>query len=195
MLKKEIFGILLALLLFSSTGIFAQNPGDVIDDFTLKGTDGKDYKLSSTLEKSSYLVIMFWSTECPFVQAYTDRVNSLADTYRKKAVTFWAINSNSTESMEDAKTHAAEKGYPFPVLKDVNNVIADKLGATRTPEVFLINIQRMIVYHGRIDDNRDPEKVTTNDLKSALDELLSGKNVTVKTTKSFGCTIKRVEDK
>jgi peroxiredoxin len=193
MLKKPFFGILLALLLFTSEGLFAQNPGDIIDDFTLKGTDGKDYKLSNALDKSSYLVIMFWSTECPFVQAYTDRINSLANSYRKKAVTFWAINSNSTESMEDAKTDAAEKGYPFPVLKDVNNVIADKLGATRTPEVFLMSIQRQILYHGRIDDSRDPDKVTSNDLKNALDELLSGKNVTVKTTKSFGCTIKRVE--
>jgi peroxiredoxin len=192
MLKKPFFGLLLALLL-TSTSLFAQSPGDRVDDFTLKGTDGKDYKLSDALNKSSYIVIMFWSTECPFVQAYTDRINKLADDYRIKAVTFWAINSNNTESMEDAKTHAAEKGYPFPVLKDVNNIIADKLGATRTPEVFLLDKQRFIFYHGRIDDSRDPEKVTSRDLKNALDEVLSGKDVNVKTTKSFGCTIKRAE--
>jgi peroxiredoxin len=191
MLKKLIVNLLLALVLLSSTSLLAKGPGDKVDDFKLKSTDGKEYKLSDALNNSKYVVVMFWSVQCPFVQAYTGRVNSLANEYTAKGITFWAVNANSTESMDDVKAHAQEKGYPFPVLKDENNVVADMLGATRTPEVFLINHDRTIVYHGRIDDNREESKVTTSDLRNALDEVLSGNEVTVKSTKSFGCSIKR----
>ena len=191
MLKKPIVNLLLALVILSSTTLFAKEPGDKVDDFKLKNVDGKEYKLSDALNNSKYVVVMFWSVQCPFVQAYTDRINTLANEYTGKGITFWAVNANSTENKDEVKTHAEEKGYPFPMLKDVNNVVADMLGATRTPEVFLINHDRTVVYHGRIDDNRDESKVTSSDLRNALDEVLAGKDVSVQSTKSFGCTIKR----
>ena len=194
MLKKRIVKFFLFMVLFSSANLFAIGPGDKVDDFKLKSTDGKEYKLSDALSKSNYVVVMFWSVQCPFVQAYTDRINTLADEYGSKGVTFWAVNANSTESMDEVKAHAQEKGYPFPVLKDVNNVVADLLGATRTPEVFLIDKDREIVYHGRIDDNREEDKVTSSDLRHALDDVLAGNDVTVKSTKSFGCSIKRTSE-
>jgi peroxiredoxin len=191
MLKKLIINLFLSLAILISANLFAKGPGDKVDDFKLKSVDGKEYKLSDALSKSNYVVVMFWSVQCPFVQAYTDRIITLANEYTNKEIAFWAINANSTESMVEVKAHAEEKGYPFPMLKDVNNVVADMLGATRTPEVFLINKDREIVYHGRIDDNREETKVTSSDLRNALDEVLAGKDVIVKNTKSFGCSIKR----
>ncbi|HEY3250790.1 MAG TPA: hypothetical protein VGK25_06690, partial [Ignavibacteria bacterium] len=82
--------------------------------------------------------------------------------------------------------------FGFPVLKDENNIVADMLGAQRTPEVYILDKDKVILYHGRIDDNKDVSKVSSHDLKNALDEILAGKEVSVKSTKSFGCTIKKV---
>jgi hypothetical protein len=76
-------------------------------------------------------------------------------------------------------------------LKDTDNKIADMFGALRTPEVFVIGKENVILYHGRIDDSKDAAEVTSHDLKNALNEILAGKEVSVKTTKSFGCTIKK----
>ncbi|MCX8010798.1 MAG: thioredoxin family protein, partial [Ignavibacteria bacterium] len=75
---------------------------------------------------------------------------------------------------------------------DINNIIADKYGAAVTPEIFVLNGNLELLYHGRIDDNRKASKVEVNDLRNALDEILSGKPVSVQSTKAFGCTIKRV---
>jgi len=194
MLKKSYFALLAAILILASSFAYAKGPGDKVEDFTLKGVDGKEYNLNTALTNSSYVVVMFWSTECPFVQPYTDRINSIASEFGSKGIAFWGINSNNTESIEIVKSHAEEKGYPFPMLKDVKNTVADMLGATRTPEVFLIDKNKTILYHGRIDDSRDADKVTSNDLKNALDEVIAGKEITVNNTKSFGCTIKRAEN-
>lgn len=192
MFKKSFLPVMI-LFIISSISIFAgKGPGDKIDNFTLKGVDGTAYSLND-VKDSKALVIMFWSTQCPNVQPYTDRINELAKEYSAKGITFWAVNSNSTESYEDVKAHIKDKNYSFPELKDDNNVLADQLGATRTPEVFLINGDKTIIYHGRIDDNRDASKVTSHDLKNALDEFLAGKDITVNNTKAFGCGIKRAE--
>jgi peroxiredoxin len=139
------------------------------------------------------VVVVFISTRCPFVQPYTDRLNDLSQEFSKQGITFLAINSNSTEDLQEVQSHALKNGYPFPVLKDENNIVADLFGATRTPEVFVLDPNRIILYHGRIDDNKDADQVTSSDLKNALDEITSGKEVAVKSTKQFGCGIKRVE--
>ena len=191
--KKLSFTLFTALLftIFISTGIKAAgNPGDQVQDFTLKNYDGTTYTLSEVKDAKA-TVIMFWSAECPFVQGYNDRINSFVSDYTSKGFTFWAINANSTESVKDVEAHAKEHQYPFPVLKDEKNIVADNIGATRTPEVYVIDQNRTILYHGRISDNRDKSKETSFDLKNALDEILAGKEVTVKETKSFGCGIKK----
>jgi len=185
--------LLVFALVFTSFTINSKNPGDTIDNFTINNYDGKSYS-PDELKNYKALIIMFWSTECPNVQPYTERINSLAKEFESKGFIFWAINSNSTESVNEVKEHALKNGYPFPVLKDNNNVVADLFDATKTPEVFVLSPERVILYHGRIDDNRDEEKVTSEDLKKALDEIYAGGEVTVKSTKHFGCTIKRAGD-
>lgn len=164
--------------------------GDKVSDFTITNYDGSSYTLSSNGGKAT--VIVYLSTECPFVQPYTDRLNNLSKEFGSNGVTLWGINSNKTEPTTEVKNHAQDKGYIFPVLKDENNVIADQFGAARTPEVFVIDNNTMtVVYHGRIDDNKEAGKVTSNDLQIALNEFLAGKEITNAETKAFGCSVKR----
>ena len=195
MFKKSIlsltFLILFVILFQAFTSPATKEPGDKIDDFTLQGADGNLYTLGD-MKSQKAVVVMFWSTTCPNVQPYTERINSLANKYSSKGISFWAVNSNTNESMDDVKIHAQKNNYPFPSLKDFNNSVADLFGATRTPEVFMIDPStETVIYHGRVDDNRDETKVTSHDLQNALDELISGKEITVKNTKFFGCGIKR----
>lgn len=192
-LKSVVFLLILTFAV-TSLSYSSGNPndlkiGDKVTDFTIKNYDGNSYTLSQNT--NGYTVVMFWSCECPFVQPYTERISSLAKEYSTQGVTFWAVNSNTTESTDRVKEHAAEKGYPFPVLKDDNNVVADLFNAQRTPEVFVIDKNMTLVYHGRIDNDKDASNVTSSDLKTALDELIAGKPVSTATTVSFGCGVKR----
>jgi len=191
-IKNIIFLLLSVILLSTSVYLTAKEPGDEIKDFTITNYDGIVYTLSEVRDAKA-VVIMFWSTECPYVQPFNDRINEFVKMYQDKGIVFWGINSNTTEPVERVKSHANENKYIFPILKDENNIVADLFEATRTPEVFVLDNSRKILYHGRIEDNSHRDKVTSYDLRNALDEILSGKEVTVKSTKSFGCTIKRNE--
>jgi len=183
--------ILSVILIILSNSIFAKGPGDKVSDFTINNYDGNVYNLSSAAKVSEGVIIMFWSAECPFVQGYNDRINDIVGEFQKKGFVFWAINSNQTESVSDVESHAKMHNYVFPVLKDENSTVADLFEATRTPEVFVINKDNIIVYHGRIDDNKNKNEVTTYDLQNALNDIYNGKEVAVKATKQFGCSIKR----
>jgi peroxiredoxin len=187
---KKITLILSVLIIVLSNNLFAKGPGDKVPDFTIKNYDGNTYSLSNVKDAKG-VIIVFWSAECPFVQAYNDRINDYVSEFQKKGFVFWAINSNTTESVSDVEAHAKSHNYVFPVLKDENSVVADLFEATRTPEVFVLNSDNVIVYHGRIDDNKNKSEVTTYDLQNAVNDISGGKEVAVKATKQFGCTIKR----
>lgn len=191
---KVLLSSLLLLSLFSLNSFAGDRTslkaGDKASDFTISNFDGKTYTLSTSGGKAT--VIMFWSTECPFVQPYTERINALANAYTDKGIVFWGMNANNTEDASVVESHAKEKAYTFPMLKDEKGSVAGNYGAQRTPEVYLIDNSTMeILYHGRIDDNKDAASVTSQDLKNAIDEFLAGKPISVKETKSFGCTIKK----
>jgi len=189
--KLTLFAALFIFTISIFSGNTSKEPGDAADDFTLPGSDSKNYSLSDEINSGKTVVVIFWSTQCPFVQAYHERAKELYNSFKDKGISIWTINANSTESMQDATNHANEHSYPFPVLKDADNKVADMLGAQRTPEVYVISKDKVILYHGRIDDNKDASQVTSNDLKNALNEITSNKDVSTKITKSFGCTIKR----
>lgn len=195
MSRKVVLSLILAIFAFTLDSFaFTKGPGDKVDDFTISNYDGKSYNLADALKSSNTgVIVMFWSSECPFVQPYNDRINDYVKEYTEKGFTVWAINSNNTETTDAVKEHAQNKGYTFPMLKDNNNVVADIFGSTRTPEVFVINKDQTVLYHGRISDNKSAAEQSSHDLKNAVDEISSGKDVTVKETKSFGCGIKRVE--
>jgi peroxiredoxin len=165
--------------------------GAVIDDFKLPDTDGKDHSLKS-LAGSKGVVILFIATKCPVSNAYNDRMEKLAQDYKAKGINVIGINSNNTEPAGEVKSHASDKGLTFTILKDDGNKIADRLGATRTPEAYVLDASMKLVYHGRIDNSQKTESITSNDLRDALDELLAGKAITKTGGAAFGCTIKRV---
>jgi thiol-disulfide isomerase/thioredoxin len=162
-----------------------------IDNFTLEDYNGVKHSLSE-YQSSKSIVLMFIATKCPVSNAYNERMERLYKEYSPKNVAFIALNSNKSESIEEIKEHALEHGFSFPVLKDNKNVIADKLSASVTPEIFVLNRKFEVLYHGRIDDSRRESDVKSEDLKSALDAILASKPVPVTETKAFGCTIKRI---
>jgi peroxiredoxin len=163
-------------------------------DFTLPAaSDGKAVALKDLLAKSKAVAVVFIATKCPVSNAYNTRMAALGKEYAAKGVLLVGINSNKTEPAAEVKEHAEKHGFTFPVLKDDGNKIADAYGATRTPEVFLVDPKGNLLYHGRIDENQDDAKnVRSPDLRNALEAVLSGKPVPSAETKAFGCTIKRV---
>jgi len=188
---------LVPLVLVFSLSAFAGemkplNVGEPAPSFALKNYDGKEIDLKSTLKDHKFAVIMFISTQCPVSNGYNDRMEKLCEAYAGKGVEFIGVNANIAEDLQAIADHAKEHGFKFPVVKDVANKIADQYNAQVTPEIFVLNAEGKLVYHGRIDDSRNQDKVTTHDLADALDKLLAGKDVPVTTTKAFGCTIKRM---
>src|SRR5215831_4111999 len=165
--------------------------GTVIDDFTLPDADGASHSLASLKGKNGTVVI-FIATKCPVSNAYNDRMEKVFEDYKAKGFNVIGINANSTEPAAEVKSHAAEKGLKFTILKDDGNKIADRLGATRTPEVYLLDAKGKLAYHGRIDNSQKIEGITSNDLRDALDEVLAGKTVSKTGGAAFGCSIKRV---
>ncbi|MFL6331707.1 MAG: thioredoxin family protein [Pyrinomonadaceae bacterium] len=164
--------------------------GAVVPDFKLPDADGNEHTLASLKGKSG-TVILFIATRCPVSNGYNERMAKLAADYRAKGVNVIGINSNSTEPAAEVKSHAAEKGLSFSILKDTGNVVADRFDAQYTPEAFLLDASGKLVYHGRIDNSRNADGVTTNDLRDAIDATLAGKPVANVEVKGFGCSIKR----
>jgi peroxiredoxin len=163
-------------------------------DFTLPAaSDGKAVALKDLLAKSKAVAVVFVATQCPVSNAYNTRMAALGKEYAAKGIPLIGINSNKTEPAAEVKEHAEKHGFTFPVLKDDGNKIADAYGATKTPEVFVLDPKGTLLYHGRIDENQDdPKGVKSPDLRNALDAVLSGRPVPAAETKAFGCTIKRV---
>lgn len=186
---KTLIAVLLLGIVFSNL-ILA---GDLkkAESFSLKDYNGKLHSLSD-YKNSKAIVLIFVSTQCPVSNAYNERMAKLYSQYKNKNVKIIGINSNKAETAEEIKKHAAEKNLQFAILKDENNIVADKFEASSTPEAYVLNGNLEVVYHGRIDDNRKAEDVQTSDLSVAIDEILAGKEVSNPKTKAFGCSIKRV---
>ena len=191
MFVKNVFFTLIFILGLTLLSCQAEDPQPV-SDFTLMDYNGKSHTLSD-IKDARAIVIMFIATRCPISNDYNKRMVKLYDEYSPKKVSFLAINSNKQEDSEEVKVHAMENKFEFPVLKDPQNKIADKYDAQVTPEVYVVNTDLELLYHGHIDDSRRENEVETHSLKNALDEILNGKAITVKDTKAFGCSIKRVK--
>ena len=112
--------------------------------------------------------------------------------YSPKDARFIFVNANRSEPASEVREHSKRAGFPFPVYKDANNVVANRFGAEVTPENYVIDASGVIRYHGSIDDSQNEARVRTRGLRLALDALLAGKPVATAQTKAFGCTIKRV---
>ena len=190
----RVVGVLLVVLsVFAMAGTPASPEiGAKAPEFTLKDTNGKSHSLNEHFT-SKYVALIFVSTRCPVSNAYNERMAKLANDYTSKGVTFLGINANVKEDVEEIKEHASKNGFKFALLKDVDNVVADLYSATVTPEVFVLDNKGILRYHGRIDDSKDADDVSSHDLRATLDALLSGKDVSRAETKAFGCSIKRAK--
>lgn len=171
----------------------ALKSGDQVPAFTLANYDGKEYTLDNVVKGNTYTVVMFIATQCPVSNAYNERMVELNKKFSGKGIAFIGINSNKQEAVAEIAEHSKKNSFAFPVLKDNQNVIADAYAAEVTPEVFVMDKNRKLIYHGRIDDNRKADKVTVSDLSVTLETLLGGKKLEGEQYKAFGCTIKRVE--
>jgi len=191
-LRKIISVFVFFALYFISVAACASDPSpDKIKNFILPDYNGTEHSLSD-YKDSKAIVIIFVATECPVSNAYNSRMEDLYNEYSSKDIAFLGINSNKAETVEMIKEHAEENSLTFTILKDKNNVVADEFDASFTPEVYVLNSNFEIQYHGRIDNSKNEDDVTTKDLENALNEILAGKEVTTKATKAFGCSIKRV---
>ena len=164
--------------------------GATIEDFTLPDVDNKEHSLKSLAGKNG-TVLLFIAVQCPVSNAYNERMEKLAQDYKAKGIAVIGINSNVAEDAAAVKSHATEKGLSFTILKDPGNKIADRLGASVTPEAYFLDASNKLVYHGRIDNARNAAEVQTSDLRNALDASLGGKAVEKPEAKAFGCSIKR----
>ncbi|MER3632333.1 MAG: hypothetical protein C4325_09350 [Blastocatellia bacterium] len=167
--------------------------GATAENFSLPDVDGKIHSFESLTGKKGTVVIWL-SAQCPVVKAYKDRINQIAEEFQGKGINFIGINSNSTEDLNWIKSNIAEFGYKFPVLIDKGNILADKWGATVTPEVYFFDTKNTLLYHGAIDNDRSGKNITHQYLRTAFEEALSGRPVTRTKANAFGCTIKRVAE-
>ena len=158
--------------------------------FSLPDTDGKVVEVGNW-DKSKATVIMFVATQCPVSNAYNERMEKLATDYSAKGVRFVGVNSNKQESSEEIAGHSKKNGFTFPVLKDKGNVIADKMGAKVTPEIYVVNAKGELAYHGQIDNSQNESKVKARPTAAALDAILAGQPVEQSDVAAFGCSIKR----
>lgn len=174
-------------------------------DFKLPGTDGKTYTLAS-FKNAGLLVIIFTCNHCPTAQAYEDRIIQLAKDYMPKNVAVVAISPNDpksvrldelgysdlSDSFEEMKLRANQKGYNFPYLYDGDaQATAKAYGPIATPHVFIFDKARTLRYQGRIDNVEKPTKTPTElNTRDAIEALLQNKAVPVTTTKVFGCSVK-----
>jgi peroxiredoxin len=182
-----------AILLSAATLLPAQEfkVGSQVADFPLKQLDGSPAQFSAL--KGGVTVVMFVAVQCPVSNAYNERMNAVYHDYAPKGVRFVAINSNRSEPASAVQAHAREHNFGFTVYKDENNVVADRFGATVTPETYVIDSNGTIRYHGSIDDSMELSRVKAQRLRPALDAVLAGKEPPQLETKAFGCSIKRVQ--
>jgi peroxiredoxin len=166
-------------------------PGPKFDG--LLGVDGRRSGLSSFDDRSA-LVLLFTSNRCPTAKAYVDRLNQLQGEYGPWGMQLIAINSSDRhlypdEGFDAMVERASTDGSTFPYLVDEGQALAKAYGATCTFHAFLLDRDRRLRYQGRVDNARLPERVTTHDLRNALDAVLAGRPVAVPTTRAFGCSL------
>ncbi len=173
-------------------------------DFSLPGTDGKFHSLTDYSD-AQVLAIIFTCNHCPTAQAYEERIKAIVDDYQSKSVQIIAISPNSPlgllyeelgysdlgDTYEDNITRAKKHNYNFPYLYDGDNQkVSLAYGPAATPHTFVFDQERILRYVGRIDGSEKPGTAHGEDLRHAIDNLLSGTEIKEPVTKTFGCSTK-----
>ena len=171
--------------------------GSPAPDFHLPDVvTGQTFSLSSFADKDAFLA-MFICRHCPFVIHIQEELTLLGNDYKTKNVGIVAISANDADTHPDdspsnLKTMAEELGFTFPYCYDASQEVARAFQAACTPDFFLFDDQRQLVYRGQLDGSRpgNNEPVTGRDLRGALDAVISGAPVSSEQTPSIGCNIK-----
>jgi thiol-disulfide isomerase/thioredoxin/mono/diheme cytochrome c family protein len=186
-----------AAFLFVATAVSGNDGvpvGNQIDDLPFKDSRGVARSLADFGEKKAY-VLIFVQSGCPLAEKYLPVLERLAGEYREKGVQFAAVNSGPADTITVMAAQAIEFDVSFPFLKDAECKVADAVGATRTPEVVILDAQKILRYRGRIDDQYRPGghrlEPTRHDLVEALAAVLAGKPVAVESTAVDGCLLPR----
>ncbi|NDJ53367.1 MAG: thioredoxin family protein [Chloroflexi bacterium] len=170
-------------------------PGDALIDFSLSGVEDAPVSPADFSDKTA-LAVVFSCNHCPYVRAWESRMVEIQAQYADKGFQMIAINANDplkypSDNLDAMKERAVEIGMNFPYLVDETQDIARAYGAERTPEFFLFDQDRVLRYHGALDDNyEDPSSVSHTYLKDAIEALLEGRAPSTETTPPVGCTIK-----
>jgi peroxiredoxin len=162
--------------------------------FDLPGVDGRSHALEDYAD-APLLALVQSCNHCPYVQAWEGRMIAIQRDYADRGFRLVAVSSNDADrypadSFDEMRARAEREGFNFDYLYDEEQAVARALGAERTPEVFLFDRDRRLVYHGAIDDSRDDRSVTRHYLRDALDALLAGDEPAVADTPAVGCTVK-----
>ncbi len=174
---------------------FTLKIGDRAPDFRLPATDGKTYGLAD-FAGAGALVVFFTCNHCPFVTGSDEVTRKTAEKFKGRGAAFIGINSNSERTYaEDGFAQMAvrmeDRKFPWVYARDESQDVARAYGALRTPHFYVFDKDRRLVYTGRgVDNPRDTSKMTVNDLDRALEELLSGRMVSVPVTNPVGCNVK-----
>jgi peroxiredoxin len=149
------------------------------------------------LKDAKAVVVIFTCNHCPVATGYQDRFVRLAKDYEGKGVAVVAISVSRDpgDSLEKMKARAREKGYNFPYLQAPSQAIGRRYGATRTPQLFVLDAERKIAYMGAMDDDNDDDAAKKHYVRDALDAVLAGKKPEVTETRPRGCEIEWAEDR
>jgi peroxiredoxin len=160
--------------------------GAALPDFEGTAVDGRAVSLRGEVARRKAVVVLFLSTVCPYANYFAAHMRELSESYGKRGVSFVGVNSNNWESRDEIAEHAKERGFAFPILKDEGHVVADRIGATRTPEAFLVDGSGRLRYRGWLKSKQE-----SPDLQRAIDAVLEGRAVRRPVTKAFGCAVDR----
>ena len=198
---KKIFIPIFAITAIAALAFKMIDPlpiGSVLPQSSVKMKDinGPAVSLKDAKGKKG-LLVMFSCNTCPYVIKNQQRTNAVCAYAMSNDIGVVLVNSNegqrtAEDSYDAMKNYAKEQGYKWHYVVDDNSAIANAFGANRTPECYLFDANEKLVYHGAIDDNpTDPASVTREHLKTAINEMTAGKDVSVKESRSAGCSIKR----
>ena len=200
-MKKILFSLagVASIMLLAFSGLSELPIGAELPKAALKMKDvsGKEISFKEATRKNG-LLVMFSCNTCPVVVKNQERTQQICKYALNNNIGVVLVNSNEAQRTEDdsyeaMQQYAKSQGYEWFYVVDKNSEIADAFGAKRTPENFLFNRDGKLVYHGAIDDNPgEPDNVKRIHLKEAINELVKGSEVSVKTTRSVGCSIKRL---
>jgi peroxiredoxin len=166
-------------------------------EIKMKDVSGSEVSLKDA-KTNKGLLVMFSCNTCPYVLKNQGRTYEACKYAQGNGIGVAILNSNEAkrnddDSYADMKAYAKDQGYNWYYLVDNNSTLADAFGANRTPECFLFDSNGKLVYHGAIDDNpSDAGAVSRKHLITAIDEMNAGKEISVKESRSVGCTIKRL---